>query len=133
MSAPESASIQSMLIGSADSERLTSWYVDAFGVEPDADGFMQFGAVGVLVVPHDEVAPTAAEPGRYLVNFHVPDIKAAAEHLDGLGVTWVAPVEFRDAGLWFGTVTDPDGNHVQLIETTPDYFRLKQERADAAG
>ena len=35
---------------------------------------------------------------------------------------WVAPVEYRDAGLWFGTVEDPDGNYVQLIETTPGWL-----------
>ena len=132
MIAPESASILSMLIGSADPDRLTSGTStrSASSRTPTASCSSARSASWSSA---RRVAPTAAEPGRYLLNFHVPDIKAAAEHLDGLGVTWVAPVEFRDAGLWFGTVTDPDGNYVQLIETTPDYFRLKQERADAAG
>ena len=44
----------------------------------------------------------------------------------------MAPVEYRDAGLWFGTVEDPDGNYVQLIQTTPDYWVQKRARAGAA-
>jgi hypothetical protein len=37
--------------------------------------------------------------------------------------------QVRDVGLWFGTVEDPDGNDVQLIEETPDYAVLKARRA----
>ena len=37
-----------------------------------------------------------------------------------MGVTWLAPPEYREqAGAWFGTVVDPDGNYVQIIELTP--------------
>jgi catechol 2,3-dioxygenase-like lactoylglutathione lyase family enzyme len=122
-------SIESLLLGSADPDRLHKWYVDALGVEPDADGFLQFGHVGVLVDGRDDVDPRTAEPGRVILNYHVTDIKRAAKQLDELGVTWVAGVEYRDAGLWFATVEDPDGNYVQLIQTTPEYWRLKLIRA----
>ena len=128
MTAPASAALESLLIGSADPDRLRRWYVDALGVEPDADGFQQFGPVGVQVTGRDDVPASTAEPGRYVLNFHVPDIQVAAQHLDGLGAAWVAPVEYRDAGLWFGAVEDPDGNHVQLIEITPEYWVQKQRR-----
>jgi predicted enzyme related to lactoylglutathione lyase len=123
------SSIRSILLGSTDPERLRGWYVDAFALEPDADGFLQLGGVGMLVDRRDDVAGRTAEPGRVVLNHHVPSIHTAAEHLDRGGATWVAPVEYRDAGLWFGTVEDPDGNYVQLIETTPEYWRLKRERA----
>ena len=63
-----------------------------------------------------------------LLNFHVPSIQDAAARMDQLGAPWVAAVEYRDAGLWFGTVEDPDGNYVQLIEETPAYAVLKAER-----
>jgi catechol 2,3-dioxygenase-like lactoylglutathione lyase family enzyme len=126
------SSIQSILLASADPARLRKWYVDAFGVQPDADGFLQLGAVGVLVDGRDDVDPTTAEPGRVILNHHVPDIHAAAKRLDELGAPWVSPVEYRDAGLWFGTVEDPDGNYVQLIQTTPDYWVLKRQRAGAS-
>jgi catechol 2,3-dioxygenase-like lactoylglutathione lyase family enzyme len=123
------SSIQSILLASADPDRLRTWYVDALGVQPDADGFLNFGPVGVLVDGRDDVDAMTTEPGRVIVNHHVPDIHAAARHLDEMGAPWVAPVEYRDVGLWFGTVEDPDGNYVQLIQTTPDYWVLKRQRA----
>ena len=124
-------SIDSLLLASADPDRLRKWYVDALGVEPDADGFLRFGHVGVLVDGRDDVDPRTVEPGRVILNHTVPDIKRVAQHLDDRGETWVAGVEYRDAGLWFATVEDPDGNYVQLIETTPEYWRLKMIRAGA--
>ena len=31
-------------------------------------------------------------------------------------------------GAWFGTVADPDGNYVQLIQLTPDYWAQRRAR-----
>ncbi|MDO9456889.1 VOC family protein [Nocardioides sp.] len=126
-------SIRSILLASADPDRLRAWYVDALGHEPDADGFLDPEGVGLLVDGRDDVAPATVEPGRVVLNHHVPSIAAAAARLDERGATWVSPVELRDAGLWFGTVEDPDGNYVQLIETTPSYWRQKDERAGRVG
>jgi len=125
------SSIQSILLASADPVRLRKWYVDAFDVQPDADGFLNLGSVGVLVDGRDDVDPVTAEPGRVILNHHVPDIHASARRLDELGAPWVSAVEYRDAGLWFGTVEDPDGNYVQVIQTTPDYWVQKRQRAGA--
>lgn len=122
-------SLNSLLLGSSDPARLRQWYIDALGVQPDADGFLQFGPVAVLVDGRDDVDPRTVEPGRVVLNYNVTDIKRTAQHLDERGETWVAGVEYRDAGLWFATVEDPDGNYVQLIETTPEYWRHKLLRA----
>lgn len=122
------SSIESILLASADPDRLRRWYADVFDVQPDADGFLGLG-LGLLVDHRDDVADRTVEPGRVILNQHVPDIHAAAHRLDEVDAAWVAPVEYRDAGLWFGTVTDPDGNYVQLIQTTPEYWVLKRERA----
>ena len=122
------SSIDSILLASAHPERLKRWYVEAFDVQPDADGFLPLGP-GMLIDGRDDVDARTAEPGRVILNHHVPDIHAAAKRLDQLRAPWVSPVEYRDAGLWFGTVEDPDGNYVQLIQTTPDYWTLKAERA----
>lgn len=127
-----SDSISSILLGSANPDRLRQWYVDVFAVDADADGFLGFGSIGVLPDKRDDVATTAVEPGRVVLNHHVPDIGAAARRLDEMGATWISPVGYRDAGLWFGTVEDPDGNYVQLIETTPEYWVRKRQRAGSA-
>lgn len=122
-------SIQSILLGSTDPDRLRTWYTEALGVTPDTDGHLAFGHVNLLIIERDDVAAEATEPGRVVLNYHVPDIKRMAKHLDERGEKWVAAVEYRDAGLWFGTVEDPDGNYVQLIESTPTYWVKKTERA----
>jgi predicted enzyme related to lactoylglutathione lyase len=109
-------------MGSADPGRLRDWYATALDVHPDPDGFVPFGPVGVLMDKRDDVAERTVEPGRVILNYHVTDIQAHRRHLDELGVEWVSDVEYRaDGGAWFGTVADPDGNYVQLIELTPAY------------
>jgi len=124
--------IRSALLASTHPERLRRWYMEATGAAPDTDGFLDYRTLGVLVDPRDDIAPQAAEPARLILNYHVTDIHAVAARLEKLGAPWVAPVEYRDAGLWFGTVEDPDGNYVQFIETTPDYWVQKRARAGAA-
>jgi catechol 2,3-dioxygenase-like lactoylglutathione lyase family enzyme len=126
--------VGSLLLASTDPGRLRGWYERAFGVTADTDGFLPFGEVGLLVVSRDDVAAKAAEPARMIVNLHVDDAGAVARHLDAVGVTWLAPLEYREpAGAWFGTVLDPDGNYVQIIELTPAYWAARQGRARQAG
>ena len=114
----------SILLATTNVSRLRDWYGRAFGVAPNSDGFFEFGGVSVLVDHRDDVADEVAEPERVILNFHVADARAMAAHLDGLGVTWVAPVEFR-GDAWFATLRDPDGNLVQIIELTPSYWATR--------
>jgi predicted enzyme related to lactoylglutathione lyase len=99
------------------------------GVTGDVDGFLHFGPVAVLIDQRDDLELRTAEPGRVVLNYTVTDIKAWVERLSARGASWVAELEYRDAGgAWFATTADPDGNHVQLIELTPDYWRQRRER-----
>lgn len=126
--------IGSFLLASTDPGRLRGWYERAFGVTADTDGFLRFGEIGLLVDSRDDVVAKAAEPARVILNLHVDDAEATARHLDTMGVTWLAPLEYREqAGAWFGTVLDPDGNYVQIIELTPAYRAARQQRARQAG
>jgi predicted enzyme related to lactoylglutathione lyase len=121
--------LESLLLASNDPARLRDWYATALDAHPDPDGFVQFGVVGVLMDEGDEPAARTVEPSRVILNYHVTDIQTHRRHLDSLGVEWVSEVEYRaDGGAWFGTVLDPDGNYVQLIELTPDYWSKRRER-----
>jgi predicted enzyme related to lactoylglutathione lyase len=114
--------IGSILLASTDPDRLRAWYERAFGVPADHDGFLYLGEVGLLIDGRDDVADRNPEPGRVIINLHVDDAQTTARHLDGLGVTWLAKLEHRPrTGLWCGTIIDPDGNYVQIIELTPAY------------
>ena len=126
MAAPR---LSSLLLGSTDPDRLRSWYGDVLGAEPDPDGFLQFGAVAVLIDGRDDLESTTREPGRVLLNYDVPDIASTAREIDARGIDWVSPVEYReDAGAWFATVADPDGNYVQLIQLTSEYWARRRNR-----
>jgi catechol 2,3-dioxygenase-like lactoylglutathione lyase family enzyme len=105
----------SLLLGSANPDRLRKWYVDAFDPKANENGFLDFGGVGVLIDGRDDVAEKNPEPGRVVLNFHVADARATAAHLTGMGVTWLVELEDRGPGL-FATLLDPDGNYVQIIE-----------------
>jgi predicted enzyme related to lactoylglutathione lyase len=123
----------SVLLASTDPELLRGWYERAFGVTADPDGFLRFGEVGLLVDGRDDVAAQAAEPARVILNLHVGDARETARHLDAMGVTWLAELEYREpAGAWFGTLLDPDGNYVQIIELTAAYWTARRRRAGQA-
>jgi predicted enzyme related to lactoylglutathione lyase len=127
MTAPPLASI---LLASVDPARLRDWYVGVFDPLVNADGFMQFGGVAVLIDERNDIAARSVEPGRVILNFHVYDAHATAARLDEFAVSWLTPLEARDDG-WFATLSDPDGNIVQIIELSVDY--LERQRLETEG
>lgn len=121
--------VGSILLATTDPERLRAWYEQAFNVRANADGFLWFGDVGVLIDGRHDVTDRNPQPARVIINLHVHDARATVEHLDGLGVTWLSELEHREpAGLWFATLIDPDGNYVQIIEVTPAYRAAERSR-----
>jgi predicted enzyme related to lactoylglutathione lyase len=103
-----------VLVGSADPDRLRAWYAVAFGVRPDERGVLDFGAVQILIDKR-KVAARAAEPGRMIITFAVDDIAATEARLIDHEVTWVREVEDAPVGK-IGTLVDPDGNYVQVMQ-----------------
>jgi catechol 2,3-dioxygenase-like lactoylglutathione lyase family enzyme len=114
-------SLGSILLGSSDPDRLRAWYCAAFEVEPNDHGFLVIGDVAVLVDGRADVAAKTPEPGRVILNFHVDDVEAIAAKLDSLGTTWLVRPERRESGI-FATLTDPDGNYLQIIQLSPEYL-----------
>ena len=113
----------SILLGTTDPVRLRDWYAAAFAAG-DGDGFTEvtptlfactFGDTSLLIDGRDDVAARSPDPGRMILNFHVDDARGTAARLDDLDVTWLVEIEERDGGL-FGTLVDPDGNYVQIIQ-----------------
>ena len=113
----------SILLGTTDPVRLRDWYAAAFAAGDD-DGFTEvtptlfactFGDTSLLIDGRGDVADTSPDPGRVILNFHVDDARATAARLDEAGVIWLVELEERDGGL-FGTLVDPDGNYVQIIQ-----------------
>ncbi len=120
----KSPTLGSILLGSPDPRRLRDWYCAAFDCTPNEVGFLDFGGTEVLIDGRTDVDPVNREPGRFILNFHVDDARRTAAHLDTMGVTWLVPVEERRDGL-FGTLIDPDGNYLQIIQLNAAYIAFR--------
>jgi predicted enzyme related to lactoylglutathione lyase len=105
----------SLLLGSSNVAEMRNWYHRAFDAKENAMGAFELGAVQLFIEAHSEVHGSAQEPARCVLNLDVDDCRALAEHLRALGTRFVRDVEQEPFGL-IATVTDPDGNYVQLIE-----------------
>ncbi|WDT92066.1 VOC family protein [Streptomyces sp. SCSIO-PteL053] len=107
-----------VIIGSTDSEALISWYRAALEPGRPLGGASMIVGPGAIIGfdERDDVADTAAEPGRQMINITVRDVRAAERHLNTLGVTWVRPVEEVGGGWFFSTIVDPVGNHLQILQ-----------------
>jgi len=113
--------IGSLLIGSSNADGMKQWYRDAFGITENDMGAFEFGPVGLFVEAHSEVSGPTKEGARIIINLDVDDCRAIEAHLETMGVSWIRKVEQEDFGL-IGTVADPDGNYVQIIQwgATPE-------------
>lgn len=124
METPTTTTFGGLLLSSTQPERLADWYVAALAPAEDSKvehyRVLGFGGVHVFIDTRDDVGDTNPEPGRVVLNFDVPDARAAAARMDEIGVTWIAPLEDRDGSL-FATAADPDGNYVQVIQLHPDH------------
>jgi predicted enzyme related to lactoylglutathione lyase len=115
------APIGSLLLGSSNVEEMRDWYQKAFGVKQNDMGAFEFGPVQYFIETHSEVSGPTKEPARIIINLDVDDARAMETNLNELGVKWIRPVEQENFGL-IGTVADPDGNYVQIIQwgATPE-------------
>jgi predicted enzyme related to lactoylglutathione lyase len=113
--------IGSLLVGSSNVATMKDWYRRAFDVSENDMGAFEFGPMQFFIEEHTEVRGPTKEPARIIVNLNVDDCRAIEQHLEGMGVSWVRKVEQMPFGL-IGTVADPDGNYVQIIQwgATPE-------------
>ena len=114
----------SLLVGSSQPAAMKEWYRRAFGVSENEMGAFDFGGVQLFIEEHSEVSGSNKEPARIILNLNVDDCRALESHLNSQDVRWVRTVEQMPFGL-IGTVADPDGNYVQIIQwgATPEAHR----------
>jgi predicted enzyme related to lactoylglutathione lyase len=113
--------IGSLLVGSSNADAMKDWYRRAFNVTDNQMGAFEFGPVQLFIEEHSDVSGPTKEPARVIINLDVDDCRGIERQLDGMGVTWIRKVEQMPFGL-IGTVADPDGNYVQIIQwgATPE-------------
>ncbi len=99
---------------------MARFYRDLLGlpVVSERPGFVAFawGEVRLTVTVHSELTGAASDPLRIMVNLRTDDIHRAHRELIAAGVPFLRPPEREHWGGWVATMSDPDGNLVQLLE-----------------
>ncbi len=99
---------------------MRSFYIDVLGLNPrsDRDGFVNFelGVQRLTVTVHSELAGPATDPLHVMVNLATSDIESDYAAAVGAGAHALRPPERESWGGTIATLTDPDGNIVQLLQ-----------------
>ncbi len=101
-----SARLAGVVLGSRSPQRLAAWYQWALALGASAS---------LRITRRADVASTTVEPMRLIANFTVDDIQAVEARLIAMETVWVRPVERCACGI-IGTVVDPDGHLVQVVQ-----------------
>ena len=101
-------------------DAMARFYRDRLGLTPrtSRSDFINFDWNGVRlsVSVHDRVQGPTREPYRIMVNLAVDDVAAVHARLRAEGVAFTRPPEREDWGGWVASLTDPDGNLIQLMQ-----------------
>lgn len=111
----------------ADVDAATAWYCEKLGFEVCAD--VRFGDEGenrwLEVAPPGSNGrlslnpPMGNQPGGGSIGIDSSDVMAELRRLQALGVAIdMPPMETPGAPLLF-MISDPDGNHIAVVETEP--------------
>lgn len=102
---------------------MAAFYRDVLGLTPRSDrpGFINFawGDTRLTISTHSDVRGTSSEPLRIMVNLGTDDIHRVADDLTERGVELLRVPSQESWGGWIATFSDPDGNILQLLQTTP--------------
>jgi predicted enzyme related to lactoylglutathione lyase len=118
--------LSTVMIHSEDPQTLGAFYRKVLG-EPGFEGSgylgFQVGSGFVMVGAHSDVKGSNEMPGRIIVNFETPDVKAEFDRIKALGAT-VEQEPYQPGGdasdMWLATFADPDGNLFQLASPMPE-------------
>ncbi len=98
---------------------MRSFYVDTLGLEPRSDrgSFVNFelGEQRLTITVHSELAGPAIDPLRVMINLVTDDIEADYLVATAGGALSMRRPETESWGGTVATLTDPDGNIVQLL------------------
>src|SRR5688572_7179773 len=109
--------LNTVMLGSDDPKALSDFYTKVLGEPGWTDSSYtgwQVGSAWLMIGGHDQVKGRNDMPGRIMMNFETPDVKAEFKRIKDLGATVVAEPYEPGAGMWMATFEDPDGNYFQL-------------------
>jgi predicted enzyme related to lactoylglutathione lyase len=112
-----------VMIGSEDPDPLGAFYTKVLGEPSSRDGTWYFWGEGsqLILGGHSEVHGNNTSPQRIMLTLDVDDIQESFKEITSFGAAVVAEPyqpEPETEDLWLATVTDPDGNYVQLTSSS---------------
>ena len=101
-----------------DLEAAKRWYTDVLGVQPyfDEPFYVGFSVGGYELGLDPDTSEGPPGPGGSVAYWGVEAVAAAFERFVQLGARPVSPVRDVGGGIRVGTVADPFGNVIGLIE-----------------
>jgi predicted enzyme related to lactoylglutathione lyase len=110
-----------VMIGSEDPDRLGEFYTKVLGEPGFHDGTWYgwggTGNAGIMIGAHSDVHGSNAVPQRIMLTLEVDDVKKSFKDITAFGAGVIAEPYHPEADnveFWLATVSDPDGNYVQL-------------------
>jgi catechol 2,3-dioxygenase-like lactoylglutathione lyase family enzyme len=109
-----------------DLDKAKAWYSNVLGMQPYFDqpfyvGF-NVGGYELGLVPDPHCSPRRAASG--IAYWGVADAQAEYKRLIGLGATGQDPIQDVGDGILIGSVNDPFGNTLGIIENPK--FKIKE-------
>lgn len=122
MTAP---TLGAVLLSTSRPDRLRRWYEAVLDLHraggehvDDLDGRdarFDVGGIELIITGRPAVGESNVEPQRMVLTFVVPDVAAVEARLVAIHAVWLREFETTSWGI-IGTVVDPDGNHIQLVQ-----------------
>ena len=119
-------SLNTVMINSENPAALAEFWTKVLGAPGwEGNGYVGWrsGAGNLMIGPHSEVKGSSEMPGRIIVNFETPDVRAEFDRIKALGAT-VAQEPYQPGGdaseMWLATFADADGNLFQLASPMPE-------------
>lgn len=118
--------ISTILLWSENYKKLADWYQDVFHLKineelnhpQDTGVLFDFpdGNPWLWIGQHSEIHGTNKDSLRIMFNITVDSVNEAYTYLKSKNVTFIAtPFKAPTMDKWFATLSDPDGNTIQII------------------
>ena len=109
-----------LIIWTDNLDVLSNFYRDVLqlvphSVKPDFISF-KWGDTRLNIGTHSDIKGTSKDQLRIMVNLRVKDIRAAYNNLQERGIDFIRLPEQENWGGWICTLSDPDGNIIQLVQ-----------------
>ena len=111
-----------LMIGTDQPAALAHFYGDVLGLPrrtKSHDPVFEVAGSYIRILDHSGVRGASADPARMQINLFVDDVRAEWRRLSGQGVVFVREPQAEPWGGLVATMTDPDGNYVQILEFKP--------------